>query len=289
MDASSRRGLTLVEVLVVIAILSILSGLSLAAVQRAREAARQAQCKNNLRQIGIALLGHHNNYQRFPDGNGAVGSGTPYRSWSVAIYPYLEEEELAKSSKRDFVVSKRFSRHEGFRIPLRIFSCPSDGRADEPHLSRNNVIVALTNYLGVEGIDLERRDGILFHGSRVRIRDIVDGTSQTVIVGERPASSDLWYGWLYGGLGQGGTGSADTVLGVVEQNRRLDRMMTPCALDRVPYGPSSLDDPCHVLHFWAFHPAGAHFLYADGHVERIAYEAEDVLRRAATRNRRHDP
>lgn len=283
-----HRAFTLVELLVVIAIVGILSGLTASAVQRSREAARQATCKNNLKQIGLALLSHHNDFNRFPEGNSGWGQQitTPGRSWSVALYPYLEEDQLAQIAKRDFAGGSRFVSHEGFRFPLRIFSCPSDGLAERVHFSRSKVIVALTDYLGVEGTDLERRDGVLFAKSAVRIRDIVDGTSRTVMVGERPPSVDFWFGWLYAGYGQHGTGSADTVLGVNEINRRHDALTIACPLDRVSYGPSSFDDKCHVLRFWSFHPAGAHFLYADGHVGLMAYGASKALREAATRNHR---
>ena len=281
-----RRAITLIELLVAIGIVSILSALSLTAVQRAREAARRATCQNNLRQIGIALLGHHENQGSFPPGRGAQNGPFPAMSWAVRIYPGLEQEELWRQAIEDYRTAPRqFPFHRGFGHAVSIFSCPSDGRADSAHLSRNRYVAALNSYQGVLGTDYKTSDGVLFVGSRVRIRDIPDGTSHTLLVGERPPSFDYYWGWLYGGEGQGRTGSADLVLGTNELNSRVD-IFSGCGLDRLTFQDGDLENPCSTLHFWSMHPGGALFLYVDGHVEFKTYGAADELIREGRRDDR---
>ncbi len=85
------RGFTLIELLVVIAIIAILIALLLPAVQQAREAARRTQCKNNLKQIGLAVHNYHDTFNCFPlNGTSANGGTAPHCSWMVRIFPYLD-------------------------------------------------------------------------------------------------------------------------------------------------------------------------------------------------------
>lgn len=89
-----RRGFTLIELLVVIAIIAILIALLLPAVQQAREAARRTQCKNNLKQMGLALHNYHDNYQFFPNGNVASSAGGWGLSWYARILPFVDQAPL---------------------------------------------------------------------------------------------------------------------------------------------------------------------------------------------------
>ncbi len=272
----------------VIAIIGILLGLLIPAVMRALESARRVACKNNLRQIGVALVNHHDTYGSFPAGiEWNHPQKMPLSSWAVKLYPYLEQQNLFDQAQADY--GRGFSvfgpiPHRGVSHAVPTFSCPSDGRAEATQFARNRLYVALTNYLGIIGTDQQAKDGVLFADSHIRIQHIRDGTSHTVMVGERPPSHDMWFGWLYAGLGID-QGTAGVVLGVQERNNGYD-MLSGCSLGRAWFKHTSFSDPCHVLHYWSFHPGGFMFLNADGSVRFFAYGRRLQLEKAARRNDR---
>jgi prepilin-type processing-associated H-X9-DG protein len=142
--------------------------------------------------------------------------------------------------------------------------------------------IALNSYLGVEGTNQFKKDGILYLDSKIRLTDIVDGTSNTLMVGERPASTDTGAGWWYAGWGQGKDGSADMVLGVREQYT-AQFYMVDCPPGPFEFGPGSLKNPCDTFHFWSLHSGGANFLMADGSVHFLRYEAAPMMPALATR------
>jgi prepilin-type processing-associated H-X9-DG protein len=141
--------------------------------------------------------------------------------------------------------------------------------------------VAFTDYLGVAGRNQSDHDGILFDASNIRLADILDGTSNTLMVGERPPSSDLFFGWWYAGVGQNQDGSADMLLGSNE--KAIAPEFNECPRRTSSYGPGRLNNICDALHFWSLHPGGANFLMADGSVHFLAYSAKTVLPALATR------
>ena len=197
-----RRGFTLIELLVVIAIIAILIALLLPAVQQAREAARRTQCKNNLKQIGLALHNYHDVHSTFPQGkivdrnaryNGCPtwvnGSGF---SWRVMILPMIEQSALyTQNTDTNMGIytcgpfgTGAANRLVLLRTTLPAYLCPSDATlfqgSEKP-----------TNYPGMSGNhpsshgdrDTQARQGIMnFRGAKMR--DIVDGTSNTAMVGE---------------------------------------------------------------------------------------------------------
>ncbi|MEZ6062109.1 MAG: DUF1559 domain-containing protein [Planctomycetaceae bacterium] len=173
------RGFTLIELLVVIAIIAILIALLLPAVQQAREAARRTQCRNNLKQIGLALHNYHDVHQCFPFGQG--GTGDRYSAISQ-ILPMLEQGPLY--SHIDFESQLAAPVNDQARLTeLSVLRCPSD--FSNPQTQSGGAI----NYYGNKGSGIlwqsPNQNGVFFRSSRVRFRDITDGTSNTAAFSER--------------------------------------------------------------------------------------------------------
>jgi prepilin-type N-terminal cleavage/methylation domain-containing protein/prepilin-type processing-associated H-X9-DG protein len=285
-DKHWRRGFTLLELLVVITIIGVLMGLLMSAVQRVRAAAARAKCANNLRQLGLALHNYHDTTSLLPPGCSFRNESDPHphMSWLTRLLPYLEQEALWRDALTAFSVERFFltpPHHANLVRVLSTFVCPTDGRAAEPW-DFGSVRIAFTDYLGVWGTDRLQRDGVLFLDSRVRLTDIRDGTSSTLIIGERPPSADHGLGWWYAGWGQGKDGSAEMILGVRERNdhpRYSDCPPGPYHFTR----PRSNNDLCATFHFWSHHPGGANFAFADGSVHFLSYSADRILPALATR------
>jgi prepilin-type N-terminal cleavage/methylation domain-containing protein/prepilin-type processing-associated H-X9-DG protein len=284
----ARPGFTLIELLVVLAIMAILVGLLLSAVQQVRAAAARVKCVNNLKQLALALHQFHGDYHRLPPGQRSFVNPDKmrYSGWALSILPYLEQGSLYARSKAEYAAkpSPFAPPHAGLSTPVVMFACPSDPRAPGPQTSkRTKEVAALTCYLGVSGKDFATRDGVLFQDSRVRLGDISDGTSNTLMLGERPASADMQFGWWYAGVGQLGTGSGDLVLGVREQNLQPITSNSPCGPGAYPFSPGGFDDPCAMFHFWSPHAGGSHFAFADGSVRFLTYAADAVMPALASR------
>ena len=190
--AASRRAFSLVELLVVIAIIAILIGLLLPAVQRAREAASATACRNHLRQIGLALLQHHDVRGRFPAGciEWRPTAAGPQRqlAWNACILAYLEQPAIA--DRLD--LSKPFDHADNAVAAAMIvpsFICPSNRRPTPLVQGRGP-----TDYGGMFGERIISPNnppkGILIHDACFGISDVSDGTSCTIIVGEDSRSTD---------------------------------------------------------------------------------------------------
>ena len=209
-----RSGFTLIELLVVIAIIAVLIALLLPAVQQAREAARRTQCKNNLKQMGLALHNYHDTFLCFPPGYvGAPGDNdcasihpaAPGWGWTVAILPYIDQtplyNQLGASSIKQAVCSTPSGAQSAPAVGnaalqdtlITAYQCPS---ATDPNLNPARVAGAdhaKSNYAGVAGLDWTGIDpvtgfrAVFVDGTKgvVRIRDCTDGTSNTVAVGEK--------------------------------------------------------------------------------------------------------
>lgn len=283
-QVSRRRGFTLIELLVVIAIVGVLAGLLLPAVQKVREAANRLKCQNNLKQIGLALHSYHDvNNDSFPPGLSNNIRFFWYMSWMSRLMPYVEQENLWKLTLAAYQLEYypwMNPPHNALDHVIPTYTCPSDSR----HLQAaytGGLKVAFTGFQGVSGLHLNNNNGILYMNSRVRISDITDGTSNTLIAGERPPSADLYYGWWYAGAGQppSYSGSCDVVLGVQE----LNVSMPSCPKGPYEFSAGTISNQCDQFHFWSMHPGGANFLLADGSVRFLTYASNRVLPALASR------
>jgi prepilin-type N-terminal cleavage/methylation domain-containing protein/prepilin-type processing-associated H-X9-DG protein len=332
----SRPGFTLIELLVVIAIISILVGLLLPAVQRVREAANRTKCANNLHQIGLGLHHYSDVHGWLPQGTNNKFSIYWHWSWMAKILPFIEQENLFNraytfASDQSYPVVWYLPRPNGtpgyanyspwggypfgledvlgqnpaIAVVVPTYVCPSDfaPKIMQENLTATAVLIqATTDYQGVSGTNYLTNDGVLGSYHAIRISDITDGSSNTLMVGERSNTKELHYGAFFSGCGQFGyglpegdeqRGSADVVLGVREINSQHNGYSD---VDRCPPGPYHFQPPnqirdangeingeCDAFHFWSYHLGGANFLYADGSVHFLAYAADAVLPAMGTR------
>jgi prepilin-type processing-associated H-X9-DG protein len=273
----------LIELLVVIAIIAILIGLLLPAVQKVRSAAARLSCQNNLKQIGLALHNYHDAYQRLPAPRGTheapVYQFTEYRGWMCEILPYIEQDNLARNMYTNPWFTGFFAT---FNTPVKSYLCPSDPRN---LLAVPNGNGALTSYLGVTGSDNDVNaqfngptNGIFDVSSAgVRLTDVTDGTSNTLMVGERPPTANLFLGWW-------GASDYDTLLSA-RQLYGDPFGASGCVLPGL-FSPGSVSGPCNGdgNHFWSFHTGGANWLLGDGSVRFLPYTSSATTIPLASRN-----
>ena len=207
------RGFTLIELLVVIAIIAVLIALLLPAVQQAREAARRTQCKNNLKQIGLALHNYHDTFTVFPFGKGPSYPGAaPYARWSqnALILPYIDQAPLYTSINfsappetpgmggvinfMPAYVSPTGTNSAACRTVISMFFCPSDGSASGDWAGQNNYAANQGGWLcdrsdqpgsATDSSPGEVQSGVFYYLSQCRMRDMTDGTSTTCFFSEK--------------------------------------------------------------------------------------------------------
>jgi prepilin-type N-terminal cleavage/methylation domain-containing protein/prepilin-type processing-associated H-X9-DG protein len=251
--SGGRFGFTLVELLVVIAIIGVLISLLLPAVQKVREAASRTKCQNNMRQLGLALHMYHDTQQHFPLTRANL------ESWIYACLPFIEQDNLFKIT--DYQVL--------WKVPLKLVWCPSDPRGiliDPDGFS-------YTSYVAIPGYDVFGTEGIITETVRVSISGILDGTSNTLLLGERPGNYENGWGWWTSNA------SGDYAIGANETTLLNNTSGCQGGLFR----PGNVNNPCDVDHLWSPHPGGGNFVFGDGSVRFIAYSASTVLPLLATR------
>ena len=283
-----RSAFTLVELLVVIAVIGILVGLLLPAVQSAREAARRMSCQNNLHQVGIAMHNYHGIYNQLPAGWIADDDDhhEPGWGWAAAILPQMEQNTIYDAI--NFGVPVEEGTHSVIReTTIDAYQCPSDtldpvfmiaegsddhdhdhsedhddddhDDDDHGHDHGENVDegpdflfpIAKSNYVGVYGTfdihdDLYAGDGLFYGNSHHRFRDVLDGLSNTLMVGERNSrlGGSIWHGVIH------------------DANEAASRIVG--AADHTPNDPIG-----HFEDFSSNHVQGAQFVMSDGSVKMI--------------------
>lgn len=271
-------GFTLIELLVVIAIIGVLVALLLPAVQAAREAARRTQCVNNLKQIGLALQNYHDTVGGvFPSGYvsnfDAQGNDTgPGWGWAAMLLTRFEQTPLFNSI--NFSLAVEAPANLTGRLPnVNAFLCPSDPTASlywavirdaATGAPRQNICqVAPSNYVGMygNGEPGPSGDGLFFRNGRVGLRDVTDGTAQTLAVGERShrLGEATW------------VGSVTNAIMFPTDNDDIGRYRTETSsgmvLGHVGEGVGPGDRRGDVNQFFSLHSGGGvNFLFADGHV-----------------------
>jgi type II secretory pathway pseudopilin PulG len=208
---SSRRGLTLIEAIVILAIVGILIAVIIPAVVQSRESARQVECKNNLKQIGLAFHNYHETFAALPPGWIGVSAGKPdiYGingfGWGIQIIPYIEANpiygrtnfycSIADPSNEEFRTGSPWSHPQNFLCPATTLETTWSIT-----LTGREIVMPSGNYsavFGTDGLDRclsqpNRRcvgNGAFYHNSATAFRDIRDGIAQTCFVGERRTRS----------------------------------------------------------------------------------------------------
>jgi len=306
-----RAGFTLVELMVVIAIIGILAGLLLPAIQSAREAARRTECSSHIRQIGLALHTYHLSYGSFAPGfisqvtgvwSGVGNDGIPESGpgWSMfaMILPFIEQQNL--HSQIDFNRAIGDATNQSVRATkVAAYRCPSDawrqpvevwpatlGVSD---LAANSYVCSLgggdpasaPHYTAM--YEEQPFNGMFHRNDPIRISDVLDGTSNTIGVGERASmfSPNGWAGVIPGSrtvFSPWMAGNRNQVVGVTSRPA-----ITTATVHVRTGGPSARSGS--PGGFWSPHIGGCYFVMMDGSIQFLSVGIElNVFRNMAARN-----
>ncbi len=302
-----RKGFTLIELLVVIAIIAILIALLLPAVQQAREAARRSACKNNLKQIGLALHNYHDVHRIFPPGG--FGNGNRM-SYAVMILPFLDQAPLYKKMDLNVNWQTGTVNIDSQAVVLPVLLCPSGSVVKELATSISTLhycgnagptgtnpvgSVAYTSdstaarwgLLGNQGVLVWVSDSTTGSG-KVRMRDITDGTSNTIMVGE--LSTNAYPGSTGNGSTSGGgdlyyrAWSRGTAI-LANDDLAISMKSVTKGINVAGWGGSNTDGTLNGMSFASQHTGGCHLLFADGSVHFASENINlTVYKSTASRN-----
>ncbi|SFI40783.1 DUF1559 family PulG-like putative transporter [Planctomicrobium piriforme] len=281
-----QKGFTLIELLVVIAIIAILIALLLPAVQQAREAARRSQCKNNLKQIGLAMHNYLDVNNTFPPGHiydVVYGNGNattrPYLGWAVYLLPYIDQAGLygqIDTNSQGFAKDWNTDNAALFtlsRTPISAYICPSDpmgplnldwGVAGAPSSpttpGKSNYVANYSN------------NSVFGQNTILRIADILDGTSNTFLVGEKTSKLNYYAGvWM--GPHRWGTGvgqyTSESIYGYANGTPQPG---VPWRINGDGTGGTNTSQ-YFKGNFSSSHTGGAHFVYGDG---KVVFLSENI-------------
>jgi type II secretory pathway pseudopilin PulG len=284
----------LIELLVVITIIAVLIALLLPAVQAAREAARRAQCANNLKQIGLAQHGYHDVWQTFPPAYLArpvtgleLGAGW---AWGTLILPYSEQRPLYDAANFDLGFGE-VSSPSGYlglfengtvrRTSVSTFLCPSGGGGEGPldlGYNSGHVVTSPGQYVASAGwMDSSRSPiqgtGVLYPNSRVAVDDVSDGTSATLMVGERSRNlADAAWPGAFGSHAEPAPlctkrgWPVESCVGLMFLLMGRTGPSSDIVSGSIPGGSTPNHPGAGADGFWSRHPGGCEFLLCDGSV-----------------------
>ncbi len=269
-EPQRRRAFTLIELLVVIAIIAVLIALLLPAVQQAREAARRSQCKNNLKQMGIALHNYHDTHGVLPPGYIDIDPlantlNQNMLGWGTFILPFVDQGPLYNVISQSGACTAAWPTVSAMttssgtvptpyaKTVLQTFICPTDPTAA---INTKVYSYAKSNYTGVGGSGYRSSSptappsGTFYDNSRVSLKNVTDGSSNTAMIGER--------------------GSAGSKSGTIWVGNPSDAWYyTQCAvMTNSDY--YSINEPAGSWNFTSSHTGGAHFLFGDGAVRFLS-------------------
>ena len=256
-----KRGISLTEVLVVIAMVAVLAGLLLPAVQRARAAARRTHCANHLRQLAVALHSYHDVHRVLPPGAMLVGPSFGTASgwgWGAMLLPYLEQQPLF--SEIDFNIGTATGQNiNSINHPLSGWRCPSDVG---PSVLRISIPEAGT--FDVAHGNYAANDALMTGLSAIRFRNILDGLSSTALVSERA--------WRDDSISRPFTSSWIGILATSDRN----------VFDSVPFVEMTAERPVNYLLggsdcFSSYHGGGAQIGFADSSVRFVGEDIDQQI------------